>query len=231
MRDFSFNGDEVHSWSHLARPFVNYTYTSIPDKVILPQFNSVDALKDENIFTYGLNNFFKIYGERNNNEFDRDYAYLKISQGYDLRSEVSDTPLTPVRFETGFYPEKSIRIKYITDLAMYGDGLFYHSVETDYISNSGDVIGVDYRYDSIRDIDSVSGSIWYHLPYNFAAGYFLERSFDDVGTIEERIRLLYQPACWSVEFSSQYTPGDQTYMLTFRLANIGSPFGIDVPGF
>ena len=49
-------------------------------------------------------------------------------------------------------------------------------------------------------------------------------------TIEEKIRLIYQPACWSVELSSNYTPDDQIFMVTFRLANIGSPFGIDLPG-
>ena len=43
-------------------------------------------------------------------------------------------------------------------------------------------------------------------------------------------RLLYQPSCWSVEFSSIYTPDDQTFMVTFRLANIGMPFGFDLGG-
>ena len=113
---------------------------------------------------------------------------------------------------------------------MYGDGLFYHAVETDYFSNRGDQLGLDYRYDSVKDINSISGSIWYLLPYNFAAGYSLERAIETEVTIEEKIRLIYQPACWSVELSSNYTPDDQIFMVTFRLANIGSPFGIDLPG-
>ena len=148
-----------------------------------------------------------------------------------MRSEESETPLTPVEIQSGFYPMRGLRVKYVTNIDTYEDGMYYHAVETDYFSNRGDVIGLDYRYNDVTDINSISGSIWYFLPYNFAAGYSLEKSINDVGTLEEKIRLLYQPACWSVEFSSNYTPGDQTYMVTFRLANIGTPFGIDVPGF
>jgi LPS-assembly protein len=33
-----------------------------------------------------------------------------------------------------------------------------------------------------------------------------------------------------VELASSSTPGDQTFMLTFRLANIGNPLGFDLPG-
>ena len=231
MRDFGGNGNGSRSWSHMARPYVSYTYTSIPDKVVLPQFDRIDRLEDENIIYYGVNNFFKIYEEQKNREFDRDYAFVKIKQGYDMRSEESDTPLTPVEIQSGFYPMRGLRVKYVTNIDTYEDGMYYHAVETDYFSNRGDVIGLDYRYNDVTDINSISGSIWYFLPYNFAAGYSLEKSINDVGTLEEKIRLLYQPACWSVEFSSNYTPGDQTYMVTFRLANIGTPFGIDVPGF
>ena len=230
MRDFAVSAGDVNSWSHMLRPYVNYEYTEIPDEVKLPQFDSLDTLEDENILFYGLNNFFKVYGERAGREFDRDYAFVKFKQGYDLRSEVSDEPFTPLQMESGFYPVRSFRMKYTNKTDMYGDGLFYHAVETDYFTNRGDVLGVDYRYDSVRDINSISGSIWYHLPYNFAAGYSLERAIKAEVTIEEKIRLIYQPACWSVELSSNYTPDDQIFMVTFRLANIGSPFGLDLPG-
>ena len=230
MRDFAVSGDEINSWSHMLRPYVAYEFTDIPDEVKLPQFDSIDALEDENIIFYGLNNFFKVYGERGGREFDRDYAFVKFKQGYDLRNEMSDEPFIPLEMESGFYPVRNLRLKYTNQTDMYGDGLFYHAVETDYFSNRGDQLGLDYRYDSVKDINSISGSIWYLLPYNFAAGYSLERAIETEVTIEEKIRLIYQPACWSVELSSNYTPDDQIFMVTFRLANIGSPFGIDLPG-
>jgi len=228
-RDFSAGFGEVNSWSHTLRPYVAYGYTTLPDSVRVPDFDAVDELEEENAFYYGIDNFFTIAGEHKGKEFDREYAFLKMRQGYDLRSEQSNTPLTPVEVKTGFYPLQLLRLMYRTDIDVYGDGAYRHAIEADYLSERGDTLGLDYRYDLLTDVNSVSGSAWYLLPYNFAAGYSVERAIETSETIEEKIRLRYTQPCWSVELSSDTTPGDQSYMLTFRLANIGTSFGL--PGF
>jgi LPS-assembly protein len=104
-------------------------------------------------------------------------------------------------------------------------------VEGDFNSERGDIYSLDYRYNSRNDTNSITGSTWYHLPYHFVVGYSIERAIEASQTLEEKFSLRYQPGCWSVEFSSESTPGDQTVMVTFHLANIGSPFGIDLPGY
>jgi LPS-assembly protein len=230
LRDFAISMDEANTLSHTLRPFVSYVHTSIPDKKMLPQFDEIDVLEEENAVYFGINNFFAIAGEHKGREFEREYAFLKAKQGYDLRTEMSDTPLTPVIVETGFYPLRQMRLKYTTNIDVYGDGAFLHSIDGDYYSDKGDNFSLDYRYDERTDVNSVRGTFWYLLPYNFAVGYGLERAIEQSETIEEIARLRYNQPCWSVEFSSNSTPGDQTFMLTFRLANIGSPLGFDLPG-
>jgi LPS-assembly protein len=230
LRDFAVSFDDVNSLGHTLRPFVSYVNTSIPDQKSLPQFDEIDNLEEENAVYLGINNFFAIAGEHKGREFERDYAFLKAKQGYDLRTEMSDTPLTPIIVETGFYPLPQMRLKYTTNIDVYGDGAFLHSIDSDYYSDKGDSFSLDYRYDERTDVNSVRGSFWYLLPYNFAIGYGLERAIEQSETIEEIARLRYNQPCWSVEFSSYSTPGDQTYMLTFRLANIGSQLGFDLPG-
>jgi len=225
-RDFSAGFGEVNSLSHTLRPYVGYGYTTLPDSIRVPDFDAVDELEEENALYYGIDNFFTIAGEHKGKEFDREYAFVKIRQGYDLRSEESNTPLTPVEIKTGFYPLQLLRLMYRTDIDVYGDGAYRHAIEADYLSERGDALGLDYRYDLLTDVNSVSGSAWYLLPYNFAAGYSVERAIETSETIEEKIRLRYTQPCWSVELSSDTTPGDQSYMLTFRLANIGTPFGL-----
>jgi len=231
LRDFTANIGEVNAWSHTLRPYVGYGYTAMPDEKVanFPKFDSVDELEEENGLYYGIDNFFTIFGEHKGREFDREYAFLKLRQGYDLRSEESNTPLTPVAIKTGFYPLQLLRLMYRTDIDMYGEGAYRHAIEADYLSERGDTLGLDYRYDMLTDVNSVSGSAWYLLPYNFAAGYTLERALETSETISEKIRLRYTLPCWSVELSSDTTPGDQTFMVTFRLANIGNAFGF--PGF
>ncbi len=230
MHDFTVNMGEVNAWSHMLRPFIAYSYTSIPNKKVLPQFDIIDTLEEQNAIYYGINNFFTIHGEHNGHQYDRDYAFLKIKQGYDLQSEEQDTPLTPVEIKTGFFPMESVRLMYTSNIDVYGDGVFLHALEADSFSERGDLLSLDYRYNSLTDVNSVSGGVWYLLPYNFSAGYSLQRALETHETIEERIRLRYTQPCWSVEVSSNSTVGDQTFMLTFRLANIGNAFGVDVPG-
>jgi LPS-assembly protein len=231
MRNFGLGMGTINTLQHTLRPFVSYTYTDIPSKVVLPSFDSVDTLGEENIIYYGINNFFDASGSRNGRGYERQYAYFKVQQGYDLRSEQSDEPFTDLQFDSGFYPLQAMRLRYRTNVDMYRDGAYLHSVEGDFNSERGDIYSLDYRYNSRNDTNSITGSTWYHLPYHFVVGYSIERAIEASQTLEEKFSLRYQPGCWSVEFSSESTPGDQTVMVTFHLANIGSPFGIDLPGY
>ncbi len=229
-REYGAAPMEGNGWSHTLRPFVEYEYIDIPESDILPQFDAVDDLEEANTFYYGINNFFSLFGNKNGKLDERDLAFLKIRHGYDMRSEESDTPFTPVEMKTGFYPVRGARLLYTTQMDVYGEGFIEHAIEADYRSERGDSFAIDYRYDELLNINSISGGLWYLLPYNFAVGYSIERAIEAEVTIEEKFRLLYQPSCWSVELASNYTPDDQTVMLIFRLANIGSPFGFDVGG-
>jgi LPS-assembly protein len=228
MRDFDFG--DTGLLNHVLRPFVAYAYTTNPDEKHLPRFDRLDELEEQNTIYYGINNYFNLSGLRNGRPVDREFGYFKIKHGYDMRSSMSDKPLSPVIAETGWYPLDNMRLKYLTNIDVYGDGAFLHSFEGDYRNSSGDMVSVDYRYNEQTDINSISTTLWYNLPHNFAAGYELERTLETRKTIEEIFRLRFTQPCWSVELSSNSTPGDHTVMLTFRLANIGLPLGVGMPG-
>ena len=236
IRDFSFSTGTVTGLSHTFRPYVNYHYVSDADQDDIPQFDEVDYISDENIITYGLNNFFTLRENAFNKDYDRDYGYFKIKQGYDVRSSESDTPLTPVNMELAYYPLEELRFIYRGDLDVYGDSFLTHTVETDYRNSRGDFLSLDYLYNKNVDNEedeitsSIRAAASVGLFYYFTVGYSIERSLEDSKTVEENINLIYQPSCWSVELASNYTPGNQKITLMFRLANIGSPFGMDMPG-
>ena len=248
IRDFNIHAGTVTGLSHTFRPYVNYKYITDVDQDNLPQFDSVDDVGDQNIVSYGIDNFFNLSGVYAGRDYDRDYGFIKIKQGYDIRSSQSDTPFTPVDVRVSYYPLKDLRFIYRTDIDVYGDGFVKHVVESDYMNSRGDLFSLDYRYDNgiysgdVLDGDNDEDSTTeaetssirlgasLGLLYNFRAGYSIEQSIEDSKTVEQRFNLLYQAPCWSVEFAANQTPGDEKYTVMFRLANIGTPLGLEMPG-
>jgi len=231
VRDFGVRMGSINTLSHTFRPFVNYLYIPDVDQDDLPQLDDIDTIFDRNLITYGLDNFFKVSGKLLGRDYDRNYGSIKITHGYDLRSEESDTPFEPVNVEISYQPLTNLNIRYDTDIDTYGDGVLTYRVMGGYRNSRGDFLSADYRYYKLFDINSVSANARVNLFYRLVAGYTIERSIADSKTVEENIALIYQQPCWSVELSSHYTPGDRKFMMIFRLANIGNPLGIDLPGF
>jgi LPS-assembly protein len=231
IRDFDVNMGNANTLNHTIRPYVNYRYIPDVDQEDLPQFDETDRIADRNLITYGLDNWFRVFGSRNNADFERNYGFIKIKQGYDFRSEESDTPFTPVNVRIDYWPVKDLWLLYRTDIDVYGDGAIRHSFEGGYRNSRGDILSADYRFDKLNDTESITADAKVHLFYKLLAGYKIEQSLADSKIVEQNIALIYQPSCWSVELSSNYTPGNQTVLLTFRLANIGNPLGVGFAGF
>ncbi len=245
IRDFSISSGGWNSLSHTMRPYVKYHYLPDVDQSELPQFDGADYIGEQNVITYGLDNFFTLHGIRNKKEYDRQYGYIKIKQGYDVRSDASDAPLTPVNLRLAYYPINDLRFIYRTDYDVYGDGFLKHTVESDYRNSRGDLFSFDYLFNKYEttsydedglaftefaETSSIRASARVGLFYYLTAGYSIERSLEDSKTVSETFNLIYQPSCWSVELASNYTPGNQKVTVMFRLANIGSPLGFDMPG-
>jgi len=244
IRDFSVNMGEIYSWNHTFRPYVSYRYVSDVNQDDLPDFDDIDRVGEQNITYYGLDNFFSIFGRHKGSEYDREYGYLKLRQGYDFSSEERDTPLTPVELKAAYYPLKDFRIVYRSDIDVYGEGFLKNTLEGDYKNSRGDIFSLDYFSSkdistiedcdsedcTAKDTESITAGLKVSLLYSLIAAYDIERSLEDSKTVQENFSLIYQPSCWSVEFASNYTPGDRKYMVIFRLANIGNPLGLDLPG-
>ncbi len=226
LRNFALNMGETTEISHNFRPYIAYDYLSETDQEDLPDFDSVDRIEDINAISYGIDNFFNLFGNREGRDTERDYGYLKILQSYDLRSESSDKPLTPVNIKLGWNPLTNFNVIYKTDIDVYGEGVTFYGLESYYKNSRGDYLNFDYRYNREDTVHQLNVSARAQLFDTIFAKYAIEHSLSESRVIEQNISLLYQPACWSVELKSQYTPGDHNLMLVFNLANIGSPLGL-----
>jgi LPS-assembly protein len=255
LRNFDMNSGMARSWDHRVRPYVKYDYISNSNQDDLPLFDQIDRIQKTNAITYGADNFFEIFSD-SKKATGYDYGYLKIRQSYDLRSEYTEQPLTPVTVKLGWTPVDYFALSYQTDIGAYGEGVVSYSLESNFRTSRGDSFGVDYLYSnpqkiegspynsdvsygllnyfysdifgSIEETHQINLSARVQLIDTIAASYRIEHSLTRSQTIEQHVSLMYRPACWGVELRSSYTPGDQSIMLLFSLANIGNPFGLNL---
>ena len=229
LRDFAFDTEANKGLTHNFRPFIQYDYLLDADQEDLPVFDSVDRIAHRNEITYGIDNFFNLFGRNSKGKAtDYDYGFLKIKQSYDLRSEESDTPFSPVNIKLRWTPLADTRFIYKTDIDVYGDGFTTHTVEAIYKNSRGDYLNLDYRFDDKDNTEQINLSTRAQLFDTIYAAYAIEHSLSKDSVIKQNISLLYQPACWSVELKSQYTPGDHTISVLFNLANIGNSLGLNL---
>lgn len=229
LRDFNLPISGMDGFTHNFRPFIQYDFLSDDDQDDLPSFDSVDRIGDTNKITYGIDNFFDLFGNSDGKETTREFGELKISQSYDFRSSASDEPLSPVNIKLRLTPLQRIssaQLIYKTDISVYGNGSS-HTVEAFYTNSRGDSLNLDYRYDDLNGADTqqINFAVKAQLWDTIFAAYDIEHSISESQIIEQNISLMYQPACWSVELQSKYTPGDTTFSILFNLANIGNPLG------
>jgi LPS-assembly protein len=229
LRDFTSNAEETEGLTHNFRPYIQYDYLSDTNQDDLPDFDSVDRKDHRNEITYGIDNFFTLFGRsKSGKETEYDYGYLKLEQSYDLRSEESDSPFSPVNIKLNWTPTEKTSLIYKTDIDVYGAGFTTHTVEGRYKNSRGDYLNLDYRFDEEDNTEQINVGARAQLYDTIFAEYGIEHSLSEDNVIEQNISLLYQPACWSVELKSQYTPGDHTISVLFNLANIGSGLGLNL---
>jgi len=228
LRDFNF-GSGDSGITHNFRPYVEYDYLTDTDQADLPNFDSVDRRYEQNAVSYGLDNFFDLFGSNSDGDkTEKDYGYLKIRQSYDFRDERSETPFSDVNIKFRLNPMTQGWIIYKTDIDVYGDGFVSHTLETTYENSRGDYLNLDYRYGDEGNTKQINFSGRVQLLDTIFAAYDLQHSLSESQIIEQNISLMYKPACWSVELQSKYTPGDHMISVLFNLANIGTPLGLNL---
>ncbi len=224
VRDYSLDGKRYASLSHSIRPFAEYEYIPDDDQSDLPVFDSVDRIDETNAITYGVDSFFDFYDTNNN--YSSQYGYVRIEQSYDLRSEASDRPFSPVAMKIGWKPLPSLSFAYKALLPVESDQNTMHGLEGYFVNSRGDRFGFDYRYNEVLDIEQINASFKVQLLPQIRAGFDIEHSISEEETNEATFALTYFEQCWSVQLNTQYTPTDERIMIVFNLANIGSSLGL-----
>ncbi len=224
VRDYALDGEKHASLSHSIRPFAEYEYIADDNQSDLPIFDSVDRINERNAITYGVDSFFDFYDKNQN--YSGQYAYVRIEQSYDLRSEASDQPFSPVSMKLGWQPLPRLSLAYKALLPVDSDQNTIHGLEGHFVNSRGDRFGFDYRYNEALDLEQINASFKVQILPQIRADFDIEHSISAEETNEATVALTYFAQCWSVQLNTQYTPTDERIMVVFNLANIGSSLGL-----
>jgi LPS-assembly protein len=224
VRDFTVDIDELSYLSHSIRPFIEYDFITDEDQDDLPLFDAVDRIEDANAVTYGVDSFFDLYDSSSN--FSRQYGYVRLEQSYDLRSEGSDEPFSPIVMKLGWRPLREMTLFYKAEFPIEDDQNTTHGLEGYFTNSRGDSFALDYRYNEDQNIEQINGSFRAMILPWIRAELLVEHSISESETNDAVFALTYLAQCWSVQLKTKYTPTDERVMLVFNLANIGSPLGL-----
>ena len=223
MRTFGLGSESYSGLNHQIRPYVEYDFRPDEDQDDLPYFSSIDRIGEKNAVTYGIDNFFDLLSEKGSSA---EYGYIKLKQNYSFLDEDSDEPFSDVYAKIKWIPVRSSSIVYKTYFDVYGDGFVSHNLEGYYYNSRGDQFGIEYYYSDDGETEQINGLLTAALLANWSIDLKVEHSLADEETNEADLSLIYQAACWSVEFATEYTPDDTSFLVIFNLANLGSPFGL-----
>jgi LPS-assembly protein len=221
QRDFSLSSEDYSRLSHSIRPFIGYDYIPEEDQEDLPDFDSVDRIEETNAFTYGVDSFFNIYDPQG--RYARQYGYIRLEQSYDIRSEASSEPLSPVTLKLGWKPLPKMSLAYTAEIPFEEDDNSTHGFEGSYLNSRGDIFGLDYRYNEDEDIEQINGRMKIRMHPKVIAALNVDHSISERETNEATLSFTYLAQCWSVRLETSYTPTEERIMLVFNLANMGAP--------
>ncbi len=248
VREFAVDLGGADWLEHMLRPNLVYEYLSRSAERELPDLDAVDSLERRNWLTWQFNNYFGIGGFNGKGEgWNREFAVFKLLQTYDLREENPDSMVvgpaasrydwSDLRLDFELRPLERWRLRYQTNLSMYGKGVSRYELLSSYDLPGGHSFAVDYRYlqdstmrapyfyteggDSVHDLE---GRVRAKLSETLLATAYLNKSFSADHTVESGLGLAYHPHCWMVELETTRAADEERVMVIFSLDGVGRAF-------
>jgi len=237
-RDFDMNIGSVSQLNHAIRPEIEYSYVTLDREDELPGIDEIDLLAPENLITYGLNNYFRVAGSRDDKPYDRYLGYLKIIQSYDIHEDRRDLagpadenrPFSDVIVELNLYPLPRWQTRYQTAYSVYGDGVTRYDLYTKYSSTRGDSVSLDYRYTKGSEVNQLNAEVITRLSDTWYLEADLKQSLDQNTITSASFGLTYHPQCWAVKFLVEQSSDDKRVAIMFSLVGLGQSLGIGFSG-
>ena len=220
---------------HTVIPEVAYSYVPDVNQGSLPLFDFNDRIVPQNIVNYSIANYFfgKIDAGDGTPSY-REIAYLKVSQGYDIRESRRDLlslvdehrPFTDIRVESRVSLTKSLSASVDSRFNVYAGDFTSANLNLDINDPRGVTLGAGYRY-SRDEVEYFESRLGITLLKPFFFDYASRYSFDRGDFLESVYKLEYRQQCWSVlltyrdRFDNKTGEKNREVLVNFNLYGMG----------
>ena len=235
MRDFDLGAGR--GLTHMVRPEITYDYIPTEPQDKYPNLDAVDRVSAKNLLSYALNNNFTwAVTDDSGHKTTRDLGFVKIKQSYDIAEERRDDlapgegkePFSAVNFEAKASPFTSLTLGYKSDWDVYGRGMTKYEMASNWHDVRGDGLNLEYRYEKGTEVRQLNTDLTVVFTDTLLAQAMVAYSFDANEASDAKLRIFYNPACWSLEFLAANTAdGDYRFTMIFNLEGVGNILGLN----
>ncbi len=209
---------------HSIEPTISYTYIPRLEQGDFPQFDAVDAVKEENLVTFSIINrltarYKDIHGFRT-----FDLMVFRLSESYDLR-QARNTAIVDAQPRSEISGELAIRTPKVLTVSANGKYNTYTSrlsSSSESVSAKGDVLSIDLSHQYLRspktqfliagaglklDRWELNGQIW--------------RDVQNRNTTQQEYKAHYLSQCWGIGVSYVRKAGEAQYLFVLDLKGLG----------
>jgi LPS-assembly protein len=245
-KTFNVKGRNIDKIRHTVKPQVVYDYIPVPDQEEFPNFEGIDRLEEENIVTYSVTNFFTARSMRQQNQDApsypglseqgpqtphytyRDFCRIKFSQSYDIkearRKETTDSrrPFSDIKGEVEFMPYGCLDLDADVSWSPYDNAFTRSNAILTLCDRRGDRASFDYLY-SRHEGESILTKVLVKLFSPVSVYGEHERNIREGKGVKRVIGFMYEPQCWSLNFSytDDRTMDTQEYFVGIGLYGLG----------
>ena len=244
-KTFHVKGKSIDRIRHSIKPQVVYDYISVPEDEDYPYFEGIDRMEEEHLVTYSVTNLFTARSIRqptqdpktnpgSSNEPEtpvygyRDFSRIKLSQSYDIEEARRDDgvghrrPFSDIKGEVEFKPYACLDLDGDAAWSTYDSEFTSYNATLKLCDKRGDLVSVDYRYTRDRTESIITSALVKLLHHISAYGQY-ERNIQESQSVRTVIGLMYEPQCWSLNFS--YTDDgamdNQEFSIAVSLSGLG----------
>ena len=225
---FNPNNKFADKIKHEIIPKLEYAFTPSIIQDDLPYFDSLDRINGQNIISWSLTNNFisrksSINPKAGEKLIYRDFAYLKLSQSYDMKKAREDDPepFSNIALDTELNPNKFLRLDMDLTWSVYDSQYETLNIGSTLKDNRGDTLNTEYRY-AINKSESLYSKIDVRLTDELTAYYSIEENLKDKKTVETQAGFTLKRSCWTLNLFIAESNNERSITFLINLHGIGA---------